>query len=93
MRRRKGTRRNTVGIYHPAYDRRNHEPPTPLSLKCDPTLLPEAKHKDGMDKAAEVLLTLQVGTCGNGEIDHTKLVERTIFALRGFGKFQSRRGI
>ena len=66
----------------------------PLSLKFDPALLHDAtKQRDDMDKVADVLLTLQGGNTGNVEVDHSNLVERTIFALRGFGGFQLRRGI
>ena len=46
-----------------------------------------------MDKVADAILTLQGGMVGNSEVDHSKLVEKTIFALIGLGEFQARCGI
>ena len=64
-----------------------------LALKYDPTLRPwSTKQRDDVDKVAAVLPTLHGGGSGNVETDHSKLVERTIFALRGFGEFQVRCG-
>ena len=55
-------------------------------------MLPGTKHEDDMDKVDDVLLTLH-GKSGNVEIDPSELVERTIFAIRGFGGFHVRWGI
>ena len=60
----------------------------PLSLKYDPATTPKTKAKEDMDRAPSVLLTKQGGKMGNVEIGHVKLVDRTIFALRGFGEFE-----
>ena len=41
-----------------------------------------------MDKVAVAILNLQGEKTGNVEVDHSKVVEKTIFALRGFGEFR-----
>ena len=65
----------------------------PLSLKYEHTLLREStKKRDGMRKAADVLLTLQGRRSGDVEIDHSELAGWEIFARRGFGAFQVRMG-
>ena len=65
-----------------------------MSLKFDATLLPEAtNNRCDMDKVADAILTMQVEKVGNVEADHSKLVEKAIAPLRGFGEFQVRRGI
>ena len=57
-------------------------------------MAPDAtKQRDDMDKVADVMLSLKWERSGNIEADHSKLVEKTIFALRGFGEFQVRWGI
>ena len=66
----------------------------PLSLKYDPTLLPEStKDKGDMGKVEDAILNLQGGKAGNVEVDHSKVVGKTIFALRGFGEFRAKWGI
>ena len=66
----------------------------PLSLKFDPTMLPDAtKQRDDMDKVADVIMSLQGEKSGNVELAHSELVGETIFALRGSGEFQVRWGI
>ena len=54
--------------------------------------MPKTTEKDDMDREADVLLTMQGEEMGNVEIGHRKLVERTVFALRGFGECDVRRG-
>lgn len=45
----------------------------PLSLRYDPTMLPDAtKQRDDMDKVADVILSLQGEKSGNIESNHSK---------------------
>ena len=46
-----------------------------------------------MGKVADVILTLQGEKAGNVEVEHSKIAEMAVFALRGFGEFQVRWGI
>ena len=55
-------------------------------------MLPDTKKRDDMDRVADVFLTMKGGEIGSIEIDHRKLVERTVFARRVFGEFEARWG-
>ena len=46
-----------------------------------------------MDNVADVILSLQGEKVENVEVDHSKVVGKTIFALRGFGEFRAKWGI
>ena len=50
-----------------------------MSLKYDPTLLPGGtKDKGDMDKVAVAILNLQGEKAGSVEVDHSKVVGKTI---------------
>ena len=59
----------------------------PLSLKYGPSMMPDAKQRDDMDRSDAALLTMQGEKMGNVDIDRSKLVDRAVFAMRGFGEF------
>ena len=46
-----------------------------------------------MDNVAVAILNLQGDKEGSVEVDHSKVVEKTIFELRGFGEFRVKWGI
>lgn len=56
----------------------------PLSLKFDPTMMPEAtKQRGDMDKVADVILPLQGEKAGNVELGRSKLVEKKLYSRLG----------
>ena len=56
-----------------------------MSLKYDPSLMPETKQRDDLGNGSDVFLALHGVKIGNVEIDHSKFLGRAVLEIRGCG--------